>query len=147
MPSRSNRIHACSKSSLALVLNSILTLILPNDVTSSAIVTGSFIQLMTLISNLMIILAHAFWFSLCKRFNIYEFRILGLVINTLALISVIYYCNLTFRGYGILPYIKSPQKFLLPIPVVTILLVFMSFMKISVWNILITFLTIWIKIF
>jgi len=60
----------------------------------------------------------------------------------LVLVSSVYYFYLTFKGYGILPFIKSPSKFLLPIPVIAVCLMVMSLVKLSSWNILLTLLTI-----
>jgi len=50
------------------------------------------------------------------------------------LIGLVYYFYLTFRGYGVLPFIKKPHKFLMPIPVLIVGLTTLSFLKVSAWN-------------
>jgi hypothetical protein len=36
--------------------------------------------------------------------------------NLTTLVGVLYYCVLTFRGYAILPFIRKPEYFIMPVP-------------------------------
>ena len=59
--------------------------------------------------------------------------------NALALTGAIYYYYLMFRGYGILPFIRKPSNFLIPVPVIAITLILMTLMRINSWNVLLKF--------
>lgn len=63
----------------------------------------------------------------------------GLLSNILAMAGLTYYFFLTFRGYGILPFIRKPQKFLLPVPAFGVLLTLLTVLRINVWNVLLKF--------
>jgi len=43
--------------------------------------------------------------------------------NLFTLVGVLYYCVLTFRGYAILPFIRKPEYFIMPVPFLVILVV------------------------
>ena len=45
------------------------------------------------------------------------------IANLSTLIGVLYYCNLTFRGYAILPFIRKPEYFIMPVPFLVMLFV------------------------
>ena len=59
-----------------------------------------------------------------------------LVCNLLNMTGIVYYFYLMFRGYGILPFIAKPQKFLLPIPFTLMVFSLLTLAKINTWNLL-----------
>ena len=54
--------------------------------------------------------------------------------NGLTSVGLVYYFYMMFRGYAILPFIQKPHKFLIPIPIVCILMTLLTLFKVSAWN-------------
>lgn len=63
----------------------------------------------------------------------------ALLSNSLAMAGLSYYFFLTFRGYGILPFVRKPQKYLLPVPALGVLLSLMTLFGVNAWNVLLKF--------
>ena len=59
--------------------------------------------------------------------------------NGLAMTGMIYYFYLMFRGYGILPFIRKPQKLLMVVPFGAVALIMMTVLRMNAWNILLKF--------
>ena len=59
-----------------------------------------------------------------------------LLSNGLCTTGFIYYFYLMFRGYAILPFISKPQKFLIPIPIICVVMTLLTLFKVNTWNIL-----------
>ena len=59
--------------------------------------------------------------------------------NGLALTGLVYYFYLTFRGYGILPFIRKPQKLLMVVPFGVVCLVLMTMVGMNAWNLMLRF--------
>ena len=71
--------------------------------------------------------------------SIYSSFTVALLSNGLNITGVLYYFFLMFRGYGILPFIKKPQKLLMAtLPIVGTLLT-MTVFGINSWNLLLKF--------
>lgn len=58
----------------------------------------------------------------------------ALLSNSLALAGLVYYYYLMFRGYGILPFIRKPQKLLMTVPFGVLVLVGMTLIGMNSWN-------------
>jgi hypothetical protein len=63
----------------------------------------------------------------------------ALLSNTLNLAGMVYYFYLMFRGYGILPFVRKPQKYLMAVPFFVVALALMTLMGLNSWNILLRF--------
>ena len=59
--------------------------------------------------------------------------------NGLNMTGLVYYFYLMFRGYGILPFVRKPQKLLMPVPLIAMGLLALTVMKINSWNFLLKF--------
>ena len=59
-----------------------------------------------------------------------------IISNLLNSTGVIYYFYLMCRGYGILPFIRKPEKFLLPIPFLVATIMLLTLIKVNTWNLL-----------
>ena len=60
----------------------------------------------------------------------------ALLSNGLNLAGLSYYFYLMFRGYGVLPFIRKPQKLLMFVPLGIVGLIFMTMAKANSWNML-----------
>ena len=63
----------------------------------------------------------------------------ALLSNSLSMAGLVYYFYLAFRGYGILPFVRKPQRLLTPVVAVLIILSMMTMFKINSWNVLLKF--------
>ena len=59
--------------------------------------------------------------------------------NSLCATGLSYYFYLMFRGYGILPFIRKPQRLLMPVPVLLIGLGLATLLKINCWNVILKY--------
>ena len=60
----------------------------------------------------------------------------ALLSNGLCCVGLGYYFFLMFRGYGILPFIRKPNKLLMPVPLAMVVLVIMTILKVNAWNLM-----------
>ena len=63
----------------------------------------------------------------------------ALLSNLLCMAGLGYYFYLLFRGYGILPFVRKPQKFLMLVPFIAIGLTAMTLLGCNSWNVLLRF--------
>ena len=63
----------------------------------------------------------------------------ALLSNSLNLAGMAYYFYLMFRGYGILNFVRKPQKYLMAVPFFVVVLVLMTMIGMNSWNVLLRF--------
>ena len=63
----------------------------------------------------------------------------ALLSNGLACTGTIYYFYMMFRGYGVLPFVRKPQRLLMIVPFLMAGLFCLTMIKVNSWNLLLKF--------